>query len=71
MRRAQSERIPCETSGTYANGIMIFRGTLCPQSTGIRARIRAFLIYTRQMRRTLGVNDALRSARRRNASVLR
>jgi len=40
---------------------MVLRDTLRPQSAGIGARIRAFLIHAREMSWTLGVDDTFRS----------
>lgn len=70
VRRAQCEGVSRKSNGAGANRIAILRDTLRPQSAGIRARVGAFLIYARQMRRTLGVNDAFRPARWWDASVL-
>jgi len=70
VRRAQSEGIARKSGRTGAYRIVVLRDTLRPQSAGIRARIRAFLIHARQMSWTLGIDDTFRPARRRNASVL-
>jgi len=69
MWRTESERISCETGRASTNWIVIFGNTLRPQSTGIRARICAFFIYTRQMKWALGINNTFWSTRRWNASV--
>lgn len=71
VRRAQGEWIPCEAGRTGADRVVIFGGTLRPQSAGVRARIRAFLVYACQMRRALSIYDAFRSARWWNAPVFR
>lgn len=69
MWRAQGERISREARRTSANRVVILGGTLRPESTGVRTRVRAFLVHACKVRWTLSVNDAFWSARRWNTPV--